>query len=353
MSTKWARIIGIILILAAIALILFYRFGPKPRPIILRYPAKGIDLLFRKSALTKKEKLALISIYPPAENKATRAKIVEEHIITPGTGLSNVRIGDTYKQVLETLEKPKREWRFEEFASLMYANGKLVLTISLKNDIVDKIFILKYPGRTREGIKLGDSKEKVLSIYGEPPKPKATMFPTVVRRAIYFYDPLCAIICSVLIALGIYWSNKLIKRRSQIIQLIISALAGSLGAITGYFIYAFAIGTGFIFSFRFVILSLGSKFSLSTIVLISLITLGISLGNRLTKKKKKLIQYLGKITGSIIGGLTGVLISILIYGAMFFGSVRSFIYGAIYGGLVILSLEIIAGLKSQETKLIS
>ncbi|MCG2675874.1 hypothetical protein L6304_01610 [bacterium] len=289
MSTKWARIIGIILILTVIVLILFYRFGPKPCPIILRYPAEGIDFLFRKSALTKKEKLALINIYSPAEKEAARGKIVEEHIIAPGAGLSNVRIGNTYEQVLETLEKPKCEWRLEELTSLMYANGKLVLTILLKNDIVDKIFIfLKYPGRTREGIKLGDSKEKVLSIYGEPPKSKATMLPTVVHCAIYFYDPLCAIICSALIALGIYWSNKLIKikRRSQVIQFIISALAGSFGAIAGYLIYALAIGIGFISFFRFVILVLGSTFSLSTIIFVFLITLGISLGSRLTKRKK-------------------------------------------------------------------
>ncbi len=127
------------------------------------YPELGIGFSIRNYS----QSVIGISVVP-AREEAPPVEGEGEKIIFPGRGMGEIRLGDSPEQVKERWPGDWKKFGYREQTG--YSNAELEIQLQFDSGQLSNINTSSSEYRTREGISVGDRKDKVLEAYGEPPK---------------------------------------------------------------------------------------------------------------------------------------------------------------------------------------
>ncbi len=328
MKINKVKIVAGVLILMGLGINWGYNYYRSHLPReFLNYPGLGLYL--------EKGKVKTLAI-PGFNGKETEKNIGEEKIednslIVPGIGAAGIRIGDSPEQVKAVLGKPQYIYPSKEnLKSLFYYKRNFFMNIVLEDNAVSRIGFIKYKGRTKEGVGIGNTREEVIAALGPPSK--STKIPITSGRTISTLS-LAITLGGLLIALFLRLTDGLLRNSRFAIKAILITVLGALSLPLSYlgkqvwwnfinFINlmkqagtrTFGLGSlwhflkqGMIMSKLF---SLPYLFYLNWIILGAGVALGMALGNQIGRKTGK--KYVPLLIGGIGGALSGSFLSYLV-----------------------------------------
>ncbi len=156
-----------------------------------------------------------IYVFPPRE-EVPPAEPEGEKVIIPGQGLGEIRLGDSLELVDEKWPRDWKKYGYRDQTT--YYSPELNVSLGFDNGNLRSIYTWNAEYRTREGIAVGDVKEKVLQAYGEPPQFSGRWMVRIsILGSIAWRISRFLIAAGVLALLNVFLVGKGVRRRGRIL----------------------------------------------------------------------------------------------------------------------------------------